>query len=87
MTKENSMRIELIFNEKPVETSISDEKVSMSTMRHKKYESDTLDRDMIESPCGKDLDSFIIEDMQLTLKSDVDLVIEMLNKVKENLSI
>ena len=64
------MRIELIFNEKPAETTINDEKVSMSTIRHKKYESGTLDRDMIESPCGKDLDRFIIEDMQLTLKSE-----------------
>ncbi len=80
------MRIELIFEERG-NTVVDEEKVSLSTMRRKKYESDTLDRDMVESPNSKKLDRFIIEDMQLTRKSDIDTVIEMLGNVKDSLDI
>lgn len=52
---------------------------------HKRYECDILDRDMIESPKGKELDRFVIEDLQLTQKRDVDLVIEMMQNVKKAL--
>ena len=78
------MRIELMY-EKSYPASDSEE-VGECVMRRKKYESDVLDKDMIDSPKGRDLDRFIIDDLQLTLKSDVDSVIEMLKNVKKSLS-
>ena len=78
------MRIELMY-EKSYPASDSEE-VGEGVMRRKKYESDVLDKDMIDSPKGRNLDRFIIDDLQLTLKSDVDSVIEMLKNVKKSLS-
>lgn len=85
------MRIELIYEgrvieeEKPATPVKPVDCVVAQRELHKKYECDVLDRDMIESPKGKKLDRFIINDLQLTVKRDVDQVIEMLENVKEAL--
>ena len=54
-------------------------------VRKKSYESDLLDKDMIDSPVGKTLELFEITDLQISMKNDCDEVIELLNNVKESL--
>lgn len=86
------MKIELIYDAEVVETekqlaetSESDDQIiekSVDRKLHKKYECHVLDRDMIESPKGKDLERFAIKDLQLTTKREVELAIEMLENVK-----
>lgn len=51
----------------------------------KTYECDVLDVDMVESPIGKNLNLFIIDNMQISRKEDVDLVIDMLKNVRKQI--
>lgn len=78
------MRISLNYEEGFPPTN--DEDVGMGVIRSKIYESDVLDKDIIDSPKGKNVERFIIDDLQITMKSDVDAVIEMLKNVKNSLS-
>lgn len=57
--------------------------------KNKKYECDIwdgIDQDIIDSPINKSIDRAILDDVQITSRSQVDQLIEFLNNLKPALT-
>jgi len=78
------MKIDLIILNKENKTEPFHNESPTWHSRTKSYESDWWDKDIVESTIGYKLDRIIMNNVQLSSKTDIDHIIEFLQQAKES---